>query len=807
VTSRVNPNQMEKSGPSAPTGSFAADNDSLEKDFKASSDDIDRRVKAVFDEYNRVFNALKGRQQKLEGFAARITEHCRKESEGRNFSFNKEEPILKLNVGGEDINIRRTAVEHGGSDDSILSVLLLNQWAYRFVRNRNGRIFLNLNPAWIAPAINVMRDLSMKSSRRRSMAEISVEQKSGFDAVQSYYNLGYLFPRHSVVASAPSMIPSMNCREYMEALYSFLQPELSDEEEGRDVHLDLIHRGSRDGYDPSVLHLNCTGEYRTVVVIVDYEKKVFGGYFDGRQHDPAVKVADSSFLFSLTGHEAPEKFARKADTNLQSIFVQPHLMRFGEDLVVNTPPHQVCNSTLGTDYYNQRAALNGRPNGGLYQFVCSEIEVYRILDSPSSAVRATHEVLEKMMFDASCLSRAELSCPLHSWILSAVNRCGTQCSDFDARLIYTAKREDQTAATLHATLGASCNGKAMTVCIIKDNRGHTLGSFSDIPWSCASTSVPTANSFTFSLGGADRCHSMQSRSVVVSGPPYLISFGHEFNVKPDCSINYIFDGIKVTAGKGTPLMAHEIAVYEISPRAAVSDEATSVKALNEVISTDTRDIKESIRKMDEHVQQAELKLLRELLQIEHLSSSRKNWDIKVGLKAEWQKILDDAADCKQDTTGKTTMYMLGEVMARLRIPGANGETRDEAADDEVVSYNVGGTIIAVLRSTLVRQAPNSAFASRFSGRWSEQANEDMEDGHICLVRYLQGLDWCLPLHLHYLYCLSHSLYCFLRRSMTRILCASVVSSPTCNSKTFSERKLLTMYGVLLFSPFIFLSLF
>jgi hypothetical protein len=112
---------MVKTGLTAPTGSFAAENDSLERDLKASSADINRRVKAVFDKYNREFNAIKSRQQKLEGFEVRIAEHCRKESEGRNFSYNEEEPILKLNVGGEDINIRRTAVEHGGSDDSILS--------------------------------------------------------------------------------------------------------------------------------------------------------------------------------------------------------------------------------------------------------------------------------------------------------------------------------------------------------------------------------------------------------------------------------------------------------------------------------------------------------------------------------------------------------------------------------------------------------------------------------------------------------------------------------------------------------------
>ena len=49
--------------------------------------------------------------------------------------------------------------------------------------------------------------------------------------------------------------------------------------------------------------------------------------------------------------------------------------------------------------------------------------------------------------------------------------------------------------------------------------------------------------------------------------------------------------------------------------------------------------------------------------------------------------------------------MLAEVMNRLHITDSNGEIRDATDDDEVVSYNVGGTIIAVLQSTLVRQAP------------------------------------------------------------------------------------------------------
>jgi TLD len=741
VISESIPDQMERPDPAALTIiNFAADNNSLEKDLKVSSNDINRLVKAVFNEYNEEFIALKRRQQKLESYASRITEYCRKESEGRNFLCHKEESILKLNVGGEDINIRRTAVLHDGSDDSILSILLLNRWAYRFVRNQSGRIFLNLNPAWIAPAINVMRDPSVVSSTRRLATETSVDQKSGFDALQSYYNLGFLYPQPTVLfVLTPSTIPSMHNKEYMEALLSFVQPELSAEEESVDVHLDLIYRGSRDGFYNCAVqpyctgaHPYCTGEYRTVFVIEDSEKNVFGGYFNG------IAGAESSFLFSLTGEEKPAKFTRKVG-HLRSPFVGLNLVNFGGDLIVQIPG-EPSYSTLGGDYHsNSRAHLNVEGISTTQYFMCRELEAYRILDPSTKALRAAYEILQQAMIDSTTLARTELTCPLHSWILAAVNRCGYQCSDFDAKLIYTAERNWQPAAIPHTDFVTSCNGKAMTVCIIRDNRGHTLGCFSDTEWTSTPASVPTANSFTFSLGGAVACHSMQRRTLIETGPQNLISFGDDFNVKPNCTINLIKDGKKVIASNGIGLTVHGIAMYEVVPRAAFPDNST-VKVLSDKLSTDTRDIVENIRKMDEQVRQAELKVLMELLQVEHLSSSRKDRDTKIGLKAEWRKILDTAADCRLDTSGKKTLHMLGEVMARFNITGSNAETKGEAVDndDEVVSYNVGGTIIAVLRSTLLRQAPNSAFASRFSGRWSEQANEDMEDGHICLVRYLRG---------------------------------------------------------------------
>ena len=58
----------------------------------------------------------------------------------------------------------------------------------------------------------------------------------------------------------------------------------------------------------------------------------------------------------------------------------------------------------------------------------------------------------------------------------------------------------------------------------------------------------------------------------------------------------------------------------------------------------------------------------------------------------------------------------------------------DAVADEVISFNLGGTIIAVLRSTLLRQAPDSTLTTRYLGRWTQQTDELDEDGNIYMVR-------------------------------------------------------------------------
>ena len=56
------------------------------------------------------------------------------------------------------------------------------------------------------------------------------------------------------------------------------------------------------------------------------------------------------------------------------------------------------------------------------------------------------------------------------------------------------------------------------------------------------------------------------------------------------------------------------------------------------------------------------------------------------------------------------------------------------AADDVISFNVGGTIIAVLRSTLLLQAPKITFAASYSDRWVQQPDDLDEFWNIYMVK-------------------------------------------------------------------------
>ena len=134
-----------------------------------------------------------------------------------------------------------------------------------------------------------------------------------------------------------------------------------------------------------------------------------------------------------------------------------------------------------------------------------------------------------------------------------------------------------------------------------------------------------------------------------------------------------------------------------------------------------------------------------------------------GLLAEWKGIsasLSSRAEIGGDATptaSSTTSSLPSSVIAdeqRLQDIVATIERLHAMASvplvendtDSVVTFNVGGTIVCMKRSTLLNYAPDSYFSGRVSGRWTEHSDDVDEEGNIfqdknpeCFLRIMSYL--------------------------------------------------------------------
>lgn len=372
-------------------------------------------------------------------------------------------------------------------------------------------------------------------------------------------------------------------------------------------------------------------------------------------------------------------------------------------------------------------------------------------------------------------------------------------SGLTLNLLYRQSRDKSAAASLHT----KCDGKCNTVTIIKDSAGNVFGGFNDTAWSRSNVNV-SEKSFLFSLksstgkeplkfpakGTSNAYHDSQMYGYSSSSCPFGSDLGIQNNYGNSINIGTSYVNLPglsphYCTGGQHQFTINEMEVYEVimetvrcqtekvyqeTPRAAATVQSVSAAVLQSnvisgIYTSETRDIASQLLEMATSTQLAEEQLLIELLWIEHLSMSTQKRNLPIGLLADWQRIYKASADVLPlsngivvTSCGSKTLKRVEEAMARLQIklninanvknnnsnPSKSMVTRKvDVAADVVISFNVGGTIIAVLRSTLLRQAPNCTFNVRFSDRWTQQSDELDECGNI----YMVG-DIVLSLYIH-----------------------------------------------------------
>jgi hypothetical protein len=179
------------------------------------------------------------------------------------------------------------------------------------------------------------------------------------------------------VAPNPGVIPSRIISEF---------PLIFREFRGKSFW--LLWRGNRDGFTAKEFHRRCDGHANTLIVILDTEGNIFGGFTPtvwefGHQYmaDHSLK----SFLFTLKNpHNIPERrFALVAEKKDFAISCRCECGPFfGDDVGVfdNCDANTRSYTSLGWTYTND-TGLDGRiVLAGAEYFPVQEIEVFEITE-------------------------------------------------------------------------------------------------------------------------------------------------------------------------------------------------------------------------------------------------------------------------------------------------------------------------------------------------------------------------------------------------------------------------------------------
>jgi hypothetical protein len=150
----------------------------------------------------------------------------------------------------------------------------------------------------------------------------------------------------------------------------------------------LLWRGSRDGFRAGDFHSRCDGRANTLVVILDMNGNIFGGFTPVEwespmeltyKADPSLK----SFLFTLKNpHNFPaRRFALKVEKKDKAIYCWSGIGPvFGTDIAVreNCNAHTYSHTGLGDSYTNDTGLVGKTFFTGSQKFQVKEIEVFEI---------------------------------------------------------------------------------------------------------------------------------------------------------------------------------------------------------------------------------------------------------------------------------------------------------------------------------------------------------------------------------------------------------------------------------------------
>eukprot|EP00752_Nemacystus_decipiens_P009710 g8671.t1 len=254
-----------------------------------------------------------------------------------------EEAMLRLNVGGAPVNIRRSALEGRGH----LGSLFESVWDKRLPRDADGLIVVDLSPKCLKHVIHTLlssRDADSTKERLKSGDGLPADEKVYFPYLASAIGLAERPAIKVIGGCTPPARPAIKViggSTVMEGDDLLpMSSALLNWCPGQPAALELVYRATRDGWTPQAFHARCGADSPYTITLyrvpVGVNSTVVGGFSSASwalTPVPTYRSSPEAFLFMLKDGTMPQwgpflPFPRTAVATIRSfgVFVADSLM-------------------------------------------------------------------------------------------------------------------------------------------------------------------------------------------------------------------------------------------------------------------------------------------------------------------------------------------------------------------------------------------------------------------------------------------------------------------------------------------------
>ncbi|KAL3780352.1 hypothetical protein HJC23_008124 [Cyclotella cryptica] len=296
--------------------------------------------------------------------------------------------ILEINAGGRIIVTKRSTLTQ--VKGSRWEKLFSGRWDKMLLKDRDGRVFLDVNPVGFEAVLDYLNEVEISSDEDTPpLPYVDSEHSAILRSQIELFGLSIINMPGSVIVR----------NDYASVLHNWLKEEDSDGD------FNLIYRGSSDGMTPQEFHAKCNDKGPTITIIETTEGHVVGGSSNVSWAScGGYCEASEAFLFALAQNWNSSSCKMKVTVPATAVYFHPifgPVFGNGNDLKVRGGSVYTYTDQGSPQSYERHSLWPLKP--GQEPYTIKDIEVFQIVEhKPTGEAVGTAENFSKEINEAIC---------------------------------------------------------------------------------------------------------------------------------------------------------------------------------------------------------------------------------------------------------------------------------------------------------------------------------------------------------------------------------------------------------------------